>query len=204
MISYLDLKSSNHSISNEIIEAISDVTKSGWYILGEKVKIFEKEFSSYCCVKNTIGTANGLDALTLIFRAYKEMGLMKDGDEVLVPSNTYIASILSITENNLIPVLVEPNYDSYNIDENLIEEKITDKTKAIMIVHLYGQAAYTKKISNIANQYNLKLIEDSAQAHGAELNGIKTGNFGDASGFSFYPSKNLGALGDGGAVTTND
>jgi len=178
--------------------------KSGWYILGEKVMTFENEFSNYCDVQETIGTANCLDALTLIFRAYKEMGLMKDGDEVLVPSNTYIASILSITENNLIPIFVEPNIYSYNIDKNLIEEKISEKTKAIMIVHLYGQVAYNENIGKIAKKYNLKLIEDSAQAHGAQLNGIKTGNFGDASGFSFYPSKNLGCLGDGGAVTTND
>ena len=204
MIPFLDLKSIHHSISDEIIDAVSDVVISGWYILGEKVKLFEEELSSYCCVKETIGTANGLDALTLIFRAYKEMGLMKDGDEVLVPSNTYIASILSISENNLVPVLVEPDIQSYNIDENLIEEKITEKTKAIMIVHLYGQVALTDKIGEIAKKFNLKIIEDSAQAHGAELNGVKTGNFGNASGFSFYPSKNLGAFGDGGAVTTND
>ena len=204
MIPFLDLKNIHHSISDEIMNAVSNVVKSGWYILGEKVKLFEDEFSNYCCVKETIGTANGLDALTLIFRAYKEMGLMKDGDEVLVPSNTYIASILSISENNLVPVLVEPNIKSYNIDENLIEEKITEKTKAIMIVHLYGQVALTDKIGEIAKKFNLKIIEDSAQAHGAELNGMKTGNFGNASGFSFYPSKNLGAFGDGGAVTTND
>jgi len=204
MIPFLDLKNINKPISDEIIDAVSDILKSGWYILGEKVKSFEDKFSNYCNVKNTIGTANGLDALTLIFRAYKEMGIIKEGDEVLVPSNTYIASILSITENNLKPVLVEPSLDYYNIDEDLIEKKITDKTKAIMIVHLYGQVAYSEKIGKIAKKYNLKLIEDSAQAHGAELSGIKTGNFGDASGFSFYPSKNLGCLGDGGAVTTND
>ena len=204
MIPFLDLKKINQSHYDELATVIFDVVKSGWYILGEKVITFENEFSNYCGVKETIGTANGLDALTLILRAYKEMSIMQDGDEVLVPSNTYIASILSITENNLIPVLVEPNIESYNIDEELIEEKITDKTKAIMIVHLYGQIAFTEKIGNIASKYNLKLIEDAAQAHGAELNGVKAGNFGDASGFSFYPSKNLGALGDGGAVTTND
>jgi dTDP-4-amino-4,6-dideoxygalactose transaminase len=145
-----------------------------------------------------------LDALSLIFRAYKEMGLMKNGDQVLVPSNTYVASILSITENNLIPVLIEPSIDTYNIDEQLVEKKITNNTKAIMIVHLYGQVSYTEKIGKIAKKYNLKLIEDAAQSHGAELNGVKTGSLGDASGFSFYPSKNLGCLGDGGAVTTND
>jgi len=204
MIPFLDLKKINQPYYNEIIGALSDVVKSGWYILGERVKNFENEFSKFCGVNDTIGTANGLDALTLIFRAYKELGFMKDGDEVLVPSNTYIASILSITENSLIPVLVEPNQYTYNIDHDLIEEKITDKTRAIMIVHLYGQIAYTEKIGIIAAKYNLKVIEDSAQAHGAELNRVKAGNFGDASGFSFYPSKNLGCLGDGGAVTTND
>jgi len=204
MIPFLHLKSIHQPISDEIIEAVSDVVKSGWYILAEKVKSFEYEFSNYCGVKETIGTANGLDALILIFRAYKEMGIMQDGDEVLVPSNTYIASILSITENNLTPVFVEPNVNSYNIDEDLIEKQITDKTRAIMIVHLYGQVSFTEKIGAIAKKFNLKLVEDSAQAHGAELNGVKTGNIGDASGFSFYPSKNLGALGDGGAVTTND
>jgi len=204
MIPFLDLKNIHHSISSEFIDVVSDVVKGGWYILGEKVMKFENEFSNYCGVKETIGTANGLDALTLIFRAYKELGVMKDGDEVLVPSNTYIASILSITENNLIPVLVEPKLDSFNIDEDLIEKKISEKTKAIMIVHLYGQVAYNENIGKIAKKYNLKLIEDSAQAHGAQLNGEKTGNLGDASGFSFYPSKNLGCLGDGGAVTTND
>jgi len=204
MIPFLDLKSVTNPISEEIIECVSSVINGGWYILGEKVKSFENQFADYCGVEETIGTANGLDALTLIFRAYKEMGIMQDGDEVLVPSNTYIASILSITENNLIPILIEPDIHSYNIDENHIEEKITEKTKAIMIVHLYGQVAFTEKIGNIANKYNLKLIEDSAQAHGAELKGVKTGNFGDASGFSFYPSKNLGCFGDGGAVTTYD
>jgi len=204
MIPFFDLKKINQSFSEEIIGNISEVMKSGWYILGEKGESFENEFSNYCCVKETIGTANGLDALTLIFRAYKELGVMKDGDEVLVPSNTYIASILSITENNLVPILVEPDIDSFNIDENLIEEKITEKTKAIMTVHLYGQIAFNENIGKIAKKHTLKIIEDSAQAHGAELNGVKAGNFGDASGFSFYPSKNLGCLGDGGAVTTND
>lgn len=204
MIPFLDLKYINKLYIDEIKDAILDVLNSGWFILGENVKNFERQFSDYCDVKNTIGTANCLDALTLIFRAYRGMGVLKDGDEVLVPSNTYIASILSITENNLIPVLIEPNLDFYNIDENLIEEKITDKTKAILIVHLYGQVAYTEKIYKIAKKYKLKIIEDAAQAHGVELNGLKAGNFGHASGFSFYPSKNLGSLGDGGAVTTND
>ena len=160
MIPFLDLNRIQKTASYEVIETISDVIKSGWYILGERVKSFEHEFSDYCGVNETIGTANGLDALTLIFRAYKEMEILQDGDEVLVPSNTYIASILAITENKLIPVLIEPNLDSYNMDENLIEEKITDKTKAIMIVHLYGQVAYSERIGNIVKKYNLKLIED--------------------------------------------
>ena len=204
MIPFLDLIKIAKPISEEVFETVSQVINSGWYILGEEVKKFENAFSKYCGVKKTIGTANGLDALSLIFRAYKELGFMQEGDEVLVPSNTYIASILSITENKLVPILVEPNINSFNIDENLIVEKISEKTKAIMIVHLYGQVAFTEKIGVIAKKYNLKIIEDSAQAHGAQLNGVKTGNFGDASGFSFYPSKNLGALGDAGAVTTND
>jgi len=204
MVDFLDLKKLFNLNKDEIIENVIDVTNSGWFILGDHVIKFEAEFSNYCGVKNTIGTANGLDALTLIFRAYKEMGLMQDGDEVLVPSNTYIASILSITENNLKPILIEPEIDFYNIDEDKIQNKINPRTKAILIVHLYGQVAYTEKIYNIAKNYNLKIIEDSAQAHGAEIGGKKTGNLGDASGFSFYPTKNLGALGDAGAVTTND
>ena len=204
MIDFLELKRLNFPHRFEINEAINEVLDSGWYILGEKVKKFEKLFSGYCNVKNTVGTANCLDALTLIFRAYKEMGFLVDGDEVIVPSNTYIATILAITENALVPIFVEPNEETFNIDEDQIEKKISEKTKIILIVHLYGQVAYTKKIQEIANKYNLKIVEDSAQGHGAELNSVKTGNFGDASGFSFYPSKNLGCLGDGGAVTTND
>ena len=204
MIDFLDLKQLFNLNKDEIVEKVIEVTNSGWYILGEYLAAFEKDFSNYCGVKNTIGTGNGLDALTLIFRGYKELGLLKDGDEVLVSSNTYIASILSITENNLKPVLIEPKIDFYNIDENKIESKISSRTKAILIVHLYGQVALSKKIYNIATKYNLKIIEDSAQAHGAEFDGKKTGNLGDASGFSFYPTKNLGAIGDAGAITTND
>ena len=204
MIPFLDLKLLNQSIENELTEAAKKVIQSGWYILGENLIKFEQDFAKYCGADYALGTANGLDALSLIIRAYKELGLMKDGDEVIVPSNTYIASILSITENNLIPVLVEPELNFYNIDENKIEEKITSRTKAIMIVHLYGQVAFTDKIKNIARKNNLKVIEDAAQAHGAEIGNKKVGNLGDASGFSFYPSKNLGALGDAGAVTTND
>tara|TARA_Y100001980_G_C14556810_1_gene350636 strand:- start:12984 stop:14087 length:1104 start_codon:yes stop_codon:yes gene_type:complete len=204
MIPFLDLKKLNKIYSEELTYSINEVINSGWYILGEKVKLFEKNFSNYCGVNNTIGTANGLESLSLIFRGYKELGLIKDQDEVLVPSNTYIASILSISENNLVPVLIEPDINSYNLNENLIEEKITSKTKAILIVHLYGQVACTSKIKELAKKYNLKIIEDSAQAHGAEVDNIKAGNFGDASAFSFYPTKNLGCLGDGGAITTND
>jgi dTDP-4-amino-4,6-dideoxygalactose transaminase len=204
LIPFLNLKDINEQYRKELIEACTKVIDSGWYIQGKECEEFEKEFAEYCRTKYAIGVANGLDALTLTLRAYKELRMMKDGDEVIVPSNTYIASILAISENNLKPVCVEPNIDSYNIDEDLIEKKITDKTKAIMIVHLYGQVAFTDKIGEIAKKFNLKIIEDSAQAQGAELNGIKAGNFGDASGFSFYPSKNLGCLGDGGAVTTND
>ncbi len=203
MIPFLELKKINGLINEEIMDAISKVVNGGFYILGEEVRNFENEFSKYCKTKYTIGTANGLDSLTLILRAYKEMGVMFDGDEILVPSNTYIATILSITENNLVPVFVEPQINSYNIDELKIENKITNKTKAIMIVHLYGQVAYSEKIGFLAKKYNLKIIEDSAQAHGSELDAVKSGNFGDAGAFSFYPSKNLGCLGDGGAVTTN-
>ncbi len=204
MIDFLDLKKINFRNSNEIRDATLRVFNSGWYILGKEVDEFEKRFSSYCGVNHTIGMGNCLDALILIFRAFIETGLLKEGDEVIVPSNTYIASILSITENRLVPVFVEPNIDSYNIDPQLIEDKITSKTKAILIVHLYGQVAFSEKLKTLAKKYELKIIEDCAQAHGASLNGVKTGNFGDAAGFSFYPSKNLGALGDAGAVTTND
>jgi dTDP-4-amino-4,6-dideoxygalactose transaminase len=204
MIPFLDLKAVNAQYSDELKEATARVIDSGWYIQGNECKEFEKEFATYCGTKYCIGVANGLDALTLIIRAYKEMGIMQDGDEIIVPANTYIASILAISENNLIPVLVEPDIMTYNIDPSLIEEKITKKTKAIMAVHLYGQVAEMDAINAIAKKYNLKVIEDSAQAHGAVYNGKRTGNLGDASGFSFYPGKNLGALGDGGAVTTND
>lgn len=189
---------------NEYEKAFDDVIRSGWYIQGTQVKAFEQEFADYCETKHCIGVANGLDALTLIIKAYKEMGVMQIGDEVIVPANTYIASILAISENGLTPVLVEPDIQTYNIDPALIEAKITEKTKAIMAVHLYGQVAAMNEINTIAKQHNLKVIEDSAQAHGAIYNGKRTGNLGNASGFSFYPGKNLGALGDGGAITTND
>ena len=204
MISFLDLKKVNARYREELIEACTSVIDSGWYIQGNECDKFEEEFASYCGTKYAIGVANGLDALILIIRAYKELGIMKDGDEIIVPSNTYIASILAISQNKLIPVLVEPNLSTYNIDAEKIEEKITTRTKAIMPVHLYGQACDMNKINDIAKKYDLKVIEDSAQAHGASYENKRTCNLGDASGFSFYPGKNFGALGDGGAVTTND
>ncbi|MEG1573434.1 MAG: aminotransferase class I/II-fold pyridoxal phosphate-dependent enzyme, partial [Bacteroidales bacterium] len=165
---------------------------------------FENNFANYCGSKHAIGVANGLDALTLVLRAWKELGKLNDGDEVIVPANTYIASILAISANNLKPVLVEPDINTYNLDPKLIEQKITSKTKVILAVHLYGQLADMPSITRLAKKYNLLVLEDSAQAHGAEIEGKRAGNWGDASGFSFYPGKNLGALGDGGAITTND
>jgi dTDP-4-amino-4,6-dideoxygalactose transaminase len=204
MIPFLDLKKINQQYREELIGAATNVIDSGWYVQGAQVEAFEREFSDYCGVKHCIGVANGLDALILIFRAYKELGRLKEGDEVIVPANTYIASILAITENRLKPVLVEPDEQTYNLDPKLIEQAITPKTKAILAVHLYGQLADMLEINKIAKKNNLLVIEDSAQAHGASHNGIKAGNWGNASGFSFYPGKNLGALGDGGAVTTND
>jgi len=203
-IPFLDLKSLNAQYFNEYEKAFDTVVNSGWYIQGNECKEFDKEFAQYCGTKHAIGVANGLDALILILRAYKELGVMSDGDEVLVPSNTYIASILAISQNNLVPVLVEPDLNTYLIDPSKIEEKITSKTKAILPVHLYGQTCDMDTISSIAQKYNLKVIEDSAQSHGAYFSKKRSGNLGDASGFSFYPGKNLGALGDGGAVTTND
>lgn len=204
MIPFLDLKSINAQHREELIEACTRVIDSGWYIQGSECKVFDEEFAHYCGTKHAIGVANGLDALILILRAYKEIGIINDGDEVIVPSNTYIASILAISQNNLIPVLVEPDIDTYLIDPMKIEEKITAKTKAILPVHLYGQTCDMNAINVIAKKYSLKVIEDSAQSHGAYYGDKRSGNLGDASGFSFYPGKNLGALGDGGAVTTND
>jgi dTDP-4-amino-4,6-dideoxygalactose transaminase len=204
MISFLDLKGINAQYRAELIDACTKVIDSGWYVQGNECKEFEFEFAKYCGTKYAIGVANGLDALILILRAYKELGIMKDGDEVIVPSNTYIASILAISQNNFVPVLVEPDINTYLIDPNKIEEKITSKTKAILPVHLYGQTCEMDKINEIAKKHNLKVIEDSAQSHGAYYKNKRSGNLGDTSGFSFYPGKNLGALGDGGAVTTND
>ena len=204
MIPFLDLKAVNLRHAAELEEAFSRVLKSGWYIQGQEVKGFEKEFAAYCGTEHCIGVANGLDALILIFRAYKELGLLKEGDEVIVPANTYIASILAITENGLVPVLVDPDIKTYNINATCIEKKINDKTKAIMAVHLYGQAAEMQGIAQLATKHGLLVIEDSAQAHGACDGNKRVGNLGDASGFSFYPGKNLGALGDAGAITTNN
>ncbi len=204
MIPFLDLKGINAQYRAELIEACTNVIDSGWYVQGNEHKEFEKEFAEYCGTKHCIGVANGLDALILILRAYKELGVINDGDEVIVPSNTYIASILAISENNLVPVLVEPDINTYLIDPSNIEEKITAKTKAILPVHLYGQTCDMDAINVIARKYSLQVIEDSAQSHGAYFGDKRSGNLGDASGFSFYPGKNLGALGDGGAVTTND
>ena len=204
MIPFLDLKSINAQYADELKEACSNVIDSGWYLLGEECREFEKEFTAYCGTEYCVGVSNGLDALILILRAYKEMGIMTDGDEVIVPANTYIASILAVTENNLKPILVEPDINTYLIDPQKIEEKITSKTKAILTVHLYGQTCQMDKINEIAQKYNLKVIEDSAQSHGAYFGSKRSGNLGDAGGFSFYPGKNLGALGDAGAVTTND
>jgi dTDP-4-amino-4,6-dideoxygalactose transaminase len=204
MIKFLDLKKITNSFEPELSNTIKRVVDSGWYLLGEELHTFEKEFADYCGVKHCVGVANGLDALRLIFRAYIEMGRMQEGDEIIVPANTYIASILAVSENRLKPVLVEPDINTYNIDAEKIEAAITEKTKAILIVHLYGQCAYNEKIKLLAEKYNLKIVEDSAQAHGAKYGDKRVGSIGDASGFSFYPGKNLGALGDAGAVTTNN
>ena len=204
MIPFLDLKAINTQYRDELVEACTRVIDSGWYIGGFELEQFENDFAEYCGTKYAIGVANGLDALILTLRAWKELGKLNVGDEVIVPSNTYIASILAITANDLVPVLVEPNIDSFNIDPIEIENAITNKTKAILPVHLYGQLADMPAIIEIAKRHNLLILEDSAQAHGASIDGKKAGNWGDASAFSFYPGKNLGALGDAGAVTTND
>lgn len=204
MVKYLDLQKITAKYAEEIHKAVARVTDSGWYLQGEENKRFEQHYAEYIGTRHCIGVANGLDALIWILRAYIEMGLMKTGDEVLVPANTYIASILAITENGLKPVLIEPRLSSYQIDEDLIEKHITERSKVLMIVHLYGQCAYSDKIKALCLRYGLKLIEDNAQAHGCLYRGRKTGSLGDAAGHSFYPGKNLGAFGDGGAVTTND
>lgn len=205
MIKFLDLLKVNQQHESEIKAAMVAVFDSGWYIQGKSYKAFEAAYAAYCGAKYCIGVANGLDALILIIRAYKELGVFKEGDEILVPSNTYIASILAVSENGLVPVLVEPDILTYNIDPTKIAEKITAKTKAILPVHLYGQLADMKAINLIASQHGLKVIEDAAQSQGArDSDGKVAGNIGDAAGHSFYPGKNLGALGDAGAITTND
>ena len=218
MIKFLDLQKINTQYASELKEATARVIDSGWYLLGNEVKNFETHLAEYVGVKHAIGVANGLDALRLILKAYIEIGVMSEGDEVIVPANTYIASILAISDNRLKPVLVEPDINTYNLDISLIEKNITPSTKAIMVVHLYGQVCWSKELEAIAKKYNLKIIEDNAQAIGADYppqsdsltlsetitKPRKTGGLGDAAGFSFYPGKNLGALGDAGAVTTND
>lgn len=204
MINFLDLKAINMLCRNELIDACTRVIDSGWYINGIELDAFEKEFSDYCGVEHCVGVANGLDALTLTIRAWKELGKLKDGDEVIVPSNTYIASLLAITENNLVPVLVEPNESTFNLSPSKIEAAITSDTRMILAVHLYGLLADMPAITKIAAEHGLIVLEDSAQSHGAALSGKRAGSWGDASGFSFYPGKNLGALGDAGAITTND
>jgi len=204
MIKFLDLKAINDSFQPELSQAVQRVINSGWYLLGEEVKVFEKEYAVYIGTQHCIGVANGLDALRLILKAYIEMGVMQEGDEIIVPANTYIASILAISDNKLIPVLIEPDINTYNIDPFLIEEKITKRTKGIMIVHLYGQNAMHPEIQRLVENYNLKLIEDNAQSQGCFYENKRTGSIGHAAGHSFYPGKNLGALGDAGAVTTND
>lgn len=204
MIKFLDLQKINQQYEEDLKAAANEVIDSGWYLLGNKVKTFENELNSYCGTQHTIAVANGLDALRLILKAYIELGVMKEGDEVIVPSNTYIASILAISDNNLVPVLVEPDIHTYNLDISKIESCITKKTKAVMVVHLYGRVCWSNELEAISKKHNLKIIEDNAQAIGAKWNGIKTGALGDAAGFSFYPGKNLGALGDSGAVTTKD
>jgi len=201
---FLNLKKVNDSFEPELTQAIQRVLSSGWYLLGDELKAFEDEFSSFCGTSHCVGVASGLDALTLILKAWMELGELHEGDEVIVPANTYIASILSITGNRLKPVLVEPDPITFNLDPGRIEEAITSRTKAVLPVHLYGQCADINSIKNICLKYKLKILEDAAQAHGALYNGVRTGNLGDAAGFSFYPGKNLGCLGDGGCVTTND
>jgi dTDP-4-amino-4,6-dideoxygalactose transaminase len=206
MIQFLDLQKINAQYAEQLKNAASHVIDSGWYLLGKETENFEKKLANYIGAdpSQTIAVGNGLDALRLILRGYVELGEMQEGDEIIVPSNTYIATIIAISDNRLTPILVEPTIETYNINIDLIEEKITEKTKAIMLVHLYGQAVWSEKLEQLAKKYNLKIIEDNAQAIGATWNGIRTGNLGDAAGFSFYPAKNLGALGDSGAITTKN
>lgn len=204
MINYLSLQKITALHESEITTAVNQVLHSGWYLQGEHIALFEKNYAQYIGTKYCVTCGNGLDALCLILRAYIELGLLKEGDEVIVPANTYIATILSITENHLIPILVEPDIDTLEIDEQLIEQAITPRTRAIMLVHLYGRCAYTAFIGDICKRHNLLLLEDNAQAHGCHFGDNRTGSLGHAAAHSFYPGKNLGALGDAGAVTTDD
>ena len=205
MIPFLSLKDVTALHGAEISEAVQRVVNSGWYLQGAEVKHFEENYAKYIGTQHCVGVANGLDALIWIYRAYIELGVMQPGDEVIVPANTYIASILALTENGLVPVLVEPRLDTLEIDDRLIESHITSRTRSILLVHLYGRCAYTDEIGRLCKKYNLKLVEDNAQAHGCCFaDGRRTGSLGDVAGHSFYPGKNLGALGDGGAVTCND
>lgn len=204
MIPFLNLKSINQQYQKELKTACSRVIDSGWYLMGKELVSFEEQFSAYCGTKYCVGVANGLDALTLTLRAWKELGRLQEGDEVIVQANTYIASVLAITENNLIPVFVEPDETTFNLLPALIEQVITEKTKVILPVHLYGQISEMAAIIQLAKKYNLLVLEDCAQAHGAQIEDKKAGSWGDVGAFSFYPGKNLGALGDAGAITTND
>lgn len=204
MIPFLDLKLINSKCRDDLVQACTRVIDSGWYIHGTELKAFESEFSAYCGSRHCIGVANGLDALTLTLRAWKELGKLREGDEVIVPANTYIASILAITENRLKPILVEPEENTFNLCPSKTAAAITPNTKAIIAVHLYGKLAPMPELMALANKHGLLILEDSAQAHGASIDGKRAGSWGHASGFSFYPGKNLGALGDAGAVTTND
>lgn len=204
MIKFLDLQKVNSLFADELHAASSRVIDSGWYLQGREVECFEKEYSEYIGTKYCVTCGNGLDALTLMLRAYIQMNRLNEGDEIIVPANTFLATILSITDNHLTPVLLEPKKDNLQIDDSLIEEKITPKTKAILLVHLYGVCSYTERVGELCRKHNLLLLEDNAQAHGCMFEGKRTGSLGDASAHSFYPGKNLGALGDAGAVTTND
>tara|TARA_B110000003_G_scaffold102663_1_gene104902 strand:- start:794 stop:1897 length:1104 start_codon:yes stop_codon:yes gene_type:complete len=204
MNSFLDLKKINAQYDEELKNVANRVIDSGWYLMGKELETFEQSYASFCGVKHCLGVGNGLDALRLIFKAYLEMGVMHKGDEVIVPANTYIASVLAISDNDLVPVFVEPNKETFNLDSSLLNHALTKRTKAVLTVHLYGQISIDEQMVKFCSKNNLKLIEDAAQSHGAILNDNISGGIGDAAGHSFYPGKNLGALGDAGAVTTND
>ena len=204
MIKLLDLQAITAMHGDEYKKAVNRVIDSGWFLQGNENKQFEADYAKYIGTDHCIAVANGLDALYLLMRGYKEMGIMHDGDEIIVPANTYIATIIAITRNNLVPVLVEPTFEHLEIDIDKIEAAVSSKTKGVMIVHLYGRIAYNDKLGDICKKYNLKLMEDCAQSHGCAWKGVKTGALGDSAAHSFYPGKNLGALGDAGAVTTND